>query len=186
MNKGEDLVYIIYTSGSTGLPTGVMIRHSGLISFLHAFEKMTYYQPGEAVLSLSTTAFDLFISEVFPALINGMRVVIADEAEQRIPLLQKELIKKHRIVKFMGTPSRMQYLLDEPEHNDCFAFLKEVILAGEVFPAPLLKRIKDVMNVEILNGYGPTEATIGATMALTNAAEIISASFNQNLYSDRT
>ena len=173
VNEAEDLVYIIYTSGSTGFPKGVMIQHSGLRSFIHAFEKTTYYQPGEAALSLSTVAFDLFISEVFPALVNGMKVVITDESEQRIPLLQKELIKRHGIVKFMGTPSRMQYLLDEPGHNDCFSCLKEVILAGEVFPAALLKRMKVVISAEILNGYGPTETTIGATIKrLTDTNEI--------------
>lgn len=163
INKPQDLIYVMYTSGSTGLPKGVMVKHAGVNAFIHAIEKLMYFAPKEAVLSLSTIAFDIFICEVFPALVHGMKIVLADETEQRIPLLQKELIKKHGIVKFLGTPSRMQLLLDDPNNNDCFSSLKEVMLAGEVFPEALLKRIKEVMSVRILNGYGPTETTMGVS-----------------------
>lgn len=173
VNKPEDLVYIIYTSGSTGLPKGVMVKHSGLGAYIHALDKIMYFQPGEAVLSLCTIAFDIFIFEVFPSLINGMKVVIADENEQRLPALQKELMIKHNIVKFLGTPVRMKMLLDDPGSQECFACLKEVMLGGDSFPEALLKKMQSTLSAKILNGYGPTEITIGATFKdLTEALEI--------------
>lgn len=172
VNKPEDLVYVIYTSGSTGLPKGVMIKHSGLSSLLHALKKVMYFKSGEAVLSLSTVAFDLFILEVFPALVNGMKVIMTDENEQMFPALQKALIKKHGITKLLSTPMRMQMLLDHV-HNNELQDVKEIMIGGDVFPRPLLKRIKDATSAKILNAYGPTEITIAATFKdLTNASEI--------------
>jgi amino acid adenylation domain-containing protein len=173
VNKPDDLAYIIYTSGSTGLAKGVMIKHSGLCSLVHALKKVMYFKPGEAVLSLSTVAFDLFILEVFPALVNGMKVVIADEKEQVIPSLQKNLILRHGVTKLLSTPMRMQLLLDDPGSRECFLRLKEIMIGGDVFPDKLLKRIKEVSGAEILNAYGPTEITIAATFKnLTNTNEI--------------
>lgn len=172
-NSPDDLIYIIYTSGSTGLPKGVMIKHSGLRAYIHALEKFMYFQPGEAVLSICTIAFDIFIFETIPSLVNGMHIVLADENEQLLPALQKELIIKHNIVKFLGTPVRMKMLLEDPGNEECFAFLKEVMIGGDTFPEPLLKQMKRVLTARIYNGYGPTEITIGATFKdLTDTDEI--------------
>lgn len=173
INKPEDMIYIIYTSGSTGLPKGVMVKHSGISAYIHALGKIMYFKPGEAVLSLCTIAFDIFVFEVFPSLANGMKVIIADENEQRLPALQKELIIKHKIVKFLGTPVRMKMLLDDPGSSECFSYLKEVMLGGDSFPEALLNQMQSTLSAKIINGYGPTEITIGATFKdLTDSSEI--------------
>ncbi|NPV92850.1 MAG: amino acid adenylation domain-containing protein [Firmicutes bacterium] len=173
INEPEDLVYIIYTSGSTGLPKGAMIKHSGLYSFVNAIREPVKYRPGGAVLSIGTISFDIFILEVFPSLVNGMKVVIANESEQRIPALQKGLIRRHRISNIFFTPIHMQLLLDEPDSRECCSCLEEVMVAGDVFPPSLLQRMKELMNAEILNGYGPTETTVVmACKNLTHTNEI--------------
>jgi len=173
VNKPEDLIYIIYTSGSTGLPKGVMVKHSGLSAYIHALNKIMYFQAGEAVLSICTIAFDIFIFEVFPSLVYGMKIILADENEQKIPSLQKELITNHKIVKFLGTPVRMKLLLDDPGSRESLANLKEVMLGGDIFPVSLLKQMQETLSAEIFNGYGPTETTIGVTFKnLTHSNDI--------------
>ncbi|MDH7478383.1 MAG: amino acid adenylation domain-containing protein [Syntrophomonadaceae bacterium] len=173
VNTPEDLLYVIYTSGSTGLPKGVMIKHSGICALIHALRKIMFFKPGEAVLSVGTVSFDIFILEVFPSLVNGMRVVITNEYEQRIPARQKELIKKHKIAKLLVTPAQMQLMLDDPDGHECFSCLKEVMVGGDVFPETLLQQMKKVMNAEILNAYGPTETSIAVAFKnLTNTNEI--------------
>lgn len=169
----DDLAYVIYTSGSTGNPKAVMIQNKALVNFVKAAQENFMYTGDEVVLSVTTVSFDIFIFEFFPSLINGLKIVFADEKQQKIPELLSELIIKERITKILTTPSRMQLLVFGQSNKACFDVIEELILGGESFPEKLLIELKKVCKARIYNMYGPAEATVYALIKeLTNTDRI--------------
>jgi amino acid adenylation domain-containing protein/thioester reductase-like protein len=173
INRSSDLAYIIYTSGSTGKPKAAMIEHKSVVNFAYSVRELLDYSHGNVVLCVTTMCFDIFIFEVFPTLIFGLKLVIANEKEQKFPELLSILIKKNKITKIMTTPSRMQLLAFGQKEMSCFSCINEIILGGEPFPNKLLGKLKEVTNAKIFNMYGPTETTVYSTIKeLTNVKNI--------------
>ncbi|HHU63230.1 MAG TPA: amino acid adenylation domain-containing protein [Clostridiales bacterium] len=173
VNKPNDLVYVIYTSGSTGNPKAVMIEHKALINFIENVAGLLDYKPGTTVVSVTTMSFDIFVFEIFPSLARGLKIVVANEQQQKIPELLSELIIKEKVEKILTTPSRMHLLAFGQSNIECFNVLKEIVLGGEPFPQKLLERLKSITNARIINMYGPTEATVYCTFKdLTHTDDI--------------
>lgn len=163
VNKPSDLAYIIYTSGSTGNPKGVMIEHRAVNSFTEGVARIMDFSLGVTVLSITTISFDVFIFEIVPSLLKGLRIILANEDQQKIPKLLGNLIGKYKIQKMHATPSRIQMLAEDSECSKHLIYLKEIIIGGEIFTDVLLKKLKSVTDARIFNGYGPTETTVGVT-----------------------
>ncbi len=159
-NTSKDLAYIIYTSGSTGRPKGVMIEHSSVVNFVEAVSKLMNFTSNAVVLSTTTICFDVFVFEVFTSLLKGAKVILANEKEQRIPILTGDLVYKQKVNKLITTPGKMRLLLTEKSNLTKLIDLEEILLAGEVFPLDLLKELETNFKAKIYNGYGPTEATV--------------------------
>ncbi|MGK0535977.1 non-ribosomal peptide synthetase [Bacillus sp. 'calajunan'] len=74
----------------------------------------------------------------------------------------KKLISNHNVDIVQLTPSRASLLLSYSK--DVFSHVSEIIIGGENFPVNLLKDLQENTNAKIYNVYGPTEATIWATI----------------------
>ena len=159
-NTSKDLAYIIYTSGSTGRPKGVMIEHSSVVNFVEAVTIFMDFSENVVVLSTTTICFDVFVFEVFTSLLKGAKVILANEKEQRIPILTGDLVFNQRVNKLITTPGKMRLLLTEKRNYTKLMDLDEILLAGELFPSDLLKELKNNFKAKIYNGYGPTETTV--------------------------
>nr|WP_281404395.1 non-ribosomal peptide synthase/polyketide synthase [Pyxidicoccus fallax] len=153
----DNLAYVIYTSGSTGRPKGTLLRHRGLCNT--ARETLTFMDlgPGRRLLQFFSSAFDASVSEIFPALLSGACLVLAsrDELMPGEPLL--ELVSRHSITTLKLTPSVLAQL--EPER---LQGVRTLITAGEACPPELVARFQP--GRRFVNAYGPTEATVCATV----------------------
>lgn len=158
----SDLAYVLYTSGSTGKPKGVMIEHKSVCNFFTAMAQQVDLG-NKRVLSVTTVCFDIFVFEFFYPLVNGNTVIIADKNQQLVPMELNKLIAEKNINIIQTTPSRMQILLMDDSAQISFANITDIILGGEAFPLSLLKQLKKITNARIINGYGPTEATVYST-----------------------
>ena len=156
----NDLAYVIYTSGSTGLPKGVMIEHKAISNFVHAIIREIDFSY-KTVLSLTSLSFDIFFFETFLPLLEGMKVIIANNDELATPALLSDLIVRYQVDVLQATPSRMNAMLYN--NSSCLNELSLIMVGGEVFPESLLLSLKNVTNAKIYNGYGPTETTIYAS-----------------------
>ncbi|MFX8546763.1 AMP-binding protein, partial [Acinetobacter baumannii] len=74
------LAYVIYTSGSTGKPKGVAISHGSLSQHMDDFIGTYGISADDVVLQSSTVNFDVALHEMFPALIQGGRIVMRGPA----------------------------------------------------------------------------------------------------------
>ncbi|MCP5108157.1 MAG: amino acid adenylation domain-containing protein, partial [bacterium] len=160
----ENLAYVIYTSGSTGRPKGVMIEHRNVTNYIHGLCEKIPFLPGKSILAVTTITFDIFVTETLLPLAKGLTVVLAGEDSRRDPRLLGEIIKNYCIQMVQFTPSRLQLLLGFNEASGWLRGVTEVLVGGEVFPGHLLGILKSRGDAAVYNVYGPTEATVWATL----------------------
>lgn len=157
--------YIMYTSGSTGVPKAVTIQHYNVLNFVHSMQERLNYKPSanNKVLSVTTVCFDIFVFELFPTLLSGLTLVIADELESRSPKLLSDTIRKYKITKILTTPSRIELLFSDSSYLSSLSTITEFILGGEPLSITLLHRLQEYTKANIFNLYGPTETTVYST-----------------------
>ena len=177
VNTPEDLSYIIYTSGSTGVPKGVMLKHKSLSNLCAYLNKTVEFLEDTCsyknVISVTTASFDIFIFETLICLQKGLKIIIANEDEQRIPALLDRLVKKHHGEIIQMTPSRMQLFLDNLADMPNLSYIKYVTLAGEPLPLKLRDALVKLGIKKVYNGYGPSETTVFSSFTdVTKCKEI--------------
>ena len=163
INTSNDLAYVIYTSGSTGKPKGVMLEHVNVNNFIKGMADEIDFSEGKTILCLTTISFDIFVLESLLPLTRGLKVVIANEMEQKNPQALNEVILKNRVDMLQTTPSRMKMLIDG-QNLSCLKDLKEIMVGGEAFPQILKEEICRLSGARIYNVYGPTETTVWSTL----------------------
>ncbi len=178
----DALAYVIYTSGSTGKPKGVMLTNKNLVNFVDDNEKnheiLGYTRRGHVSLAIAALTFDFSIMEEFVPLANGMTVVLATHEEIMNPIMLGKLMTDNRVDVMSCTPSYLMNMLDMGEFTDVFTdavkALKSVDMGAEAFPPALFDKLKEINpDICIMNGYGPTEATISCTMQIIENTDSI-------------
>ncbi|MFE0077215.1 amino acid adenylation domain-containing protein, partial [Nonomuraea sp. NPDC059023] len=153
----DDLAYVIYTSGSTGPPKGVEITHRALAAVLAAMGELIEAGPGDALLAITTVAFDIAALELFLPLTRGARVVVAPSGTAADPGLIRALVAAHGVTVLQATPVTWRLL-----GPGTLPGLRAALCGGEWLPADLAPWIAGTAE-RAWNVYGPTEATIWAT-----------------------
>jgi amino acid adenylation domain-containing protein len=164
----QNLAYVIYTSGSTGTPKGVEIEHRALANYTQYAGDLFALRAEDRVLQFASLSFDVAAEEIFATLARGATLVLrTDEMiasvedflaacrEQRVTVLDLPTSYWHELAAVAFAEGLR---LPEP--------LRLVILGGEkALPERLAqwREIAGAGRVRLLNGYGPSEATIAAT-----------------------
>ncbi|RBL90062.1 non-ribosomal peptide synthetase [Chitinophaga flava] len=157
VNTSSDLAYIIYTSGSTGRPKGVMISHGSLYGYITTIGKAYGITSEERVLQLSNFAFDASVEQIMVSLLHGASLHVINRELTTDTTGLSTYIAAQGITHLHTVPTLLQEL-----NYSSFSTLKRVVSAGEPCPASLRERVGD--SIAFYNKYGPTEATISATL----------------------
>ncbi|MBO4337410.1 MAG: amino acid adenylation domain-containing protein, partial [Lachnospiraceae bacterium] len=165
----DDLAYCIFTSGSTGRPKGVMLTQANLVNFLDANPKnpeiLGYTDRGHVSLALAAITFDVSIMEEFIPLSHGMTICMATEEEIHNPVALAKLMTDAGVDVMTCTPSFLSNCIGLSVMKEAFSNIVSYDMGAEAFPAALFDKIRSVSpNALIMNGYGPTEATVSCTM----------------------
>ena len=158
----DDLAYIIYTSGSTGRPKGTALAHRGLTNLMRQ-ARFRGLKPGERVLHYASLSFDAAVWEIFPALGHGGTLVLAPPGLLPGPALHG-LLRDRGVTHATLTPSTLATFPPED-----LPALRTIIVAAEACPPELVDRWAP--GRRLLNGYGPTESTVCATIARCRPGE---------------
>ncbi|MBO7674915.1 MAG: amino acid adenylation domain-containing protein [Atopobiaceae bacterium] len=174
----HNLAYVIYTSGSTGRPKGVMLTNKNLVNFVDDDDKnheiLGYTRRGRVSLAIAALTFDFAIMEEFVPLANGLTVVLATGEQILDPAGIAQLMTSNGVDVMSCTPSYMSNMLDSPDFARAVAGLASVDFGAEAFPPALFERLRGVNPIlHIMNGYGPTEATISCTMQVVDGTDDI-------------
>lgn len=154
----DSLAYVIYTSGSTGRPKGVLLQHRGLTNLVIAQTRAFGLHPACRVLQFASFSFDASVSETFMALTIGATLcLVRKETLMSIPDLQR--ILKDQMITTVTLPPSVLALLS----TNGLEGVHTLISAGEACSSGLAERWS--ADRKFFNAYGPTEATIGPTLA---------------------
>ncbi|KXX74579.1 Erythronolide synthase, modules 1 and 2, partial [Madurella mycetomatis] len=159
--RSDDLAYVMYTSGSTGRPKGVEIRHRSVTNLLLSMQREPGCGETDRLLAITTVSFDMAVVELFLPLLCGATTVIAQKHEVKDTAALVRLMAHHRITIMQGTPTIWQMLLDSGwrvQHR-----LGKIFCGGEALPRTLADRLL-ACGDEVWNMYGPTEATVYASI----------------------
>ncbi|HEX5719380.1 MAG TPA: AMP-binding protein, partial [Thermoanaerobaculia bacterium] len=164
---GENLAYLIYTSGSTGRPKAVAVEHRSLAAHVRSTAAEYALGPGDRVLQFAALFFDVSVEEIFSCLERGATLVLASDRPAEAP--SAFLAACHAAgVTVLNLPTAFWHQLAAALDAEGLALpptLRLVIIGGEqALPAALAAwRRRVPPGVRLINAYGPTEATIGAT-----------------------
>jgi amino acid adenylation domain-containing protein/non-ribosomal peptide synthase protein (TIGR01720 family) len=151
--RTHHLAYVIHTSGSTGRPKGVMVSHHNAVNLMN-WASATFRGRLSRVLASTSLNFDVSVFEIFAPLVAG----------GSIELVQDLLVLAERPWQgslASGVPSVFANLLDGPGLD---VDADVLVLAGEALPTSVFESLrKAVPGAQVVNAYGPTEATVYAT-----------------------
>ncbi|MFI1996998.1 amino acid adenylation domain-containing protein, partial [Actinoplanes sp. NPDC020271] len=160
-----DPAYLIYTSGSTGRPKGVVVSHGNVVSLFAATRSSFGLGPHDVWSCFHSFAFDVSVWEMWGALLQGARVVVAPYDVTRSPEAFARLLERERVTVLSQTPSAMYQLLAAPEL--VAGSLRLIVFAGESLDparlAPWWRGPGRDAEVTLVNMYGTTETTVHAT-----------------------
>ena len=149
------LAYIIPTSGSSGAPKAVMVTHRGLPALLRAQIAAFQLGPGARALWLHAPVFDASISDWGTALASGATLVVP--ASPGLGELAR------RAITHVDLPPSLLAALGDPPPA-----LGVVILGGEACPVERVRELARRVRVVVV--YGPTEATVCASLVVVDPA----------------
>jgi non-ribosomal peptide synthetase-like protein len=155
-----DLAYIIFTSGTTGRPKGVPISHRSLSNFIEGNQEACIrVSPDDRVFQGFSPASDGHHEEVWPTLSAGATLVVPTNAEVYSGDELGSFLRRHHVSVVSCAPT----LLSTVEED--VPSLRRILFGAENCPMSLVRRWWRP-DREILNTYGPTEATVGATFSV--------------------
>ena len=164
----HNLVYVIYTSGSTGQPKGVVIRHGPLVNYVEHIAAEYGLAEGDRVLQYGSVSFDVAGEEIYPCLARGGTLVLRSPEMLGSTSRFLEICRQSRL-NLLNLPTAYWHQLTVDLDLEKAALpeaLRMLVIGGErALPSHLeLWRRQVGQHPRLVNAYGPTESTIGATL----------------------
>ncbi|GME32963.1 nonribosomal peptide synthase 2 [Neofusicoccum parvum] len=159
----DDWSYLIFTSGSTGKPKGVVVNQRSITTLVTERNELPFNlntNLDSRVLLIFSFAFDACTYVIFSTLCNGATLVLSS------PTTLADVAETCSI--WIVTPS----ILTAMDPSRGYAKATTIIMGGES-PTPFLVDNWTAPGRQLINVYGPTEATCVVTMAEMRPGEPI-------------
>ena len=149
--SSSDPAYVIFTSGSTGKPKGVVVEHRAFCSSSAAYSEAMLMDPRSRVFNFASVTFDVGLMENLSPLTMGACACIPNN-EAKMTNLAASIDSLSATWAFL-TPSVANLI--EPS---AVPSLKVLVCGGEAMSQDTVSKWADA--VTLVNGYGPTEASV--------------------------
>ncbi|MFG2209382.1 amino acid adenylation domain-containing protein [Streptomyces sp. NPDC048638] len=152
--------FIMFTSGSTGRPKGVAVPHHAIAELVTDPAYLTI-GPRDRLLFHSPMTFDASTFEIWAALANGAAVVVCTTERPSLEDLARD-VEHHGVTVAFFTTALFHQLA--ARRSRIFSVLRTVVVGGEALSAQHAREVLRAFPwLELVNGYGPTEATTFTT-----------------------
>jgi amino acid adenylation domain-containing protein len=150
--------YVIYTSGSTGDAKGVVVGHRNLVNYL-AWSADAFPAVRGSTILHSSISFDFTITALLSPLAAGGLVRVADLDASAGEDAGQGAVDPSTFLKI--TPSHLDLIANSSAQ---WSPTQQLLFCGEPLTSGVLAKWQGINpDIEVLNGYGPTEATIECT-----------------------
>lgn len=172
--------YMVYTSGTTGTPKGVVIGQRALLEFVSSAIERYNVKPSDRVLHFAPLHFDASVEEIFCTLCAGATLVVrSNEMVESFDAFNQECIDKKITLLDLPTAFWHEWVADSsfahsvnPKVSRIASSIHTVIIGGEAVQSSRLEQWcahPSLAHIRLLNTYGPSEATVVATVAELNS-----------------
>lgn len=159
--EGNSLAYIIYTSGTTGKPKGTMIENKSVLRLVMQPNYIDFNEQ-TVILQTGSMSFDASTFEVWGALLNGGKLVLADREIVLDAQKMKACIQNNGVNTMWLTSTLFNQMIGMD--ISMFDELDYLLIGGEKLSEEHVRKFKAQKNqVRLINGYGPTESTTFTT-----------------------
>ena len=163
----DDIAFLQYTGGTTGVAKGAMLLHRNIVAnllqsraWLRPFLKMDNQQVIITALPLYHI-FSLTANCLVFMTLGAENVLIPNPRD--MPGFVEEL-KKHKFTAFTGVNTLFNGLLNTPGFDKVdFSHLQMTLGGGAAVQRAVAERWKEVTGVTLIEAYGLTETSPGAT-----------------------
>ena len=149
--------YIIYTSGTTGNPKGVLVEHPSICNFVRVASELYGFAVGDRVFQGMSIAFDFSVEEIWVPLMAGATLVPAPPGGTLVGEELGEFLRTRRVTGMACCPTLLATIEED------LPGLRILLVGGEACPQNLVQRWARPGR-SMLNTYGPTEATVTASL----------------------
>ncbi|MGE4559574.1 MAG: amino acid adenylation domain-containing protein [Desulfobulbus sp.] len=149
--------YIIYTSGTTGKPKGVVIERGMLAHFIASLAGVWECGPGCRWTQFASINFDASVLEIFNTLTHGAELVVVPSELRGDPEAIFGLFNDRHITHAFLPPALLRLMPRRPLQD-----LRALFCGGEAGDEDTVRFWSKA--VDLANIYGPTEATVMATI----------------------
>lgn len=157
----EDLAVICYTSGTTGLPKGAMLTHRNLVADMEISYEMLHpkLERGKEVVLALLPFFHIYSQTTIMllGLTRGFTLIVIPRPDIGELL---RILERYGITLFCGVPSLYTSLMKAPGFGrHLLRSVKFCISGADKLHPEIAKRFSELTGIEILEGYGLTEAS---------------------------
>ena len=154
--EDDDPLLLVYTSGTTGKPKGALLTHANCFWTNLSFDRTAGVRDDDVVLQvLPQFHVGGWNVQALLAWWKGATVVIEPSFD---PARALRLIAEERVTTMMGVPATYLFLAEEAGFVATdLSSLRLVVVGGAPMPPSLLETWQE-RGVEIVQGYGLTEA----------------------------
>ena len=167
--RPEDLAYVLFTSGSTGRPKGVEIPRRAMLNHCLAITRAYELAATDRVLQCIAPTFDISLEEIFPTWIAGATLVIRRDGPSGTASEFLDEVQQRELTVLNLPTALWTELVNAAGRDPGLAWsesLRLIVVGGEKVSSEVHAnwRGQDTSHIRWLNGYGPTEATVTATL----------------------
>ncbi|MCX5046722.1 amino acid adenylation domain-containing protein, partial [Aldersonia sp. NBC_00410] len=174
--RADNTAYVIFTSGSTGRPKGVAVTHAAIVNQMRWRQAQYRLDESDVLLWKTPVTFDVSVWEMFWALGEGARLVVAVPDGHRDPGYLADVIEAQSVTTVHFVPSMLavfaQSVADRPGAMRRFGSLRRVFSGGEALGTALAQRMR-AFGVAVHNLYGPAEAAVDVTYHQVTEVDIV-------------
>ena len=154
----EDTAVILYTSGTTGTPKGAMLTHANLSSNAYTAGEHLGYSAQDRVVTV-LPIFHVFSLTVClnTSVYKGAQMIILPRFS---PLEVLSVIQDQQATIFAGVPTMYNFMMQAADHTPYdLHSLRYCLSGGAAMPVAVMEAFEKRFNVQILEGYGLSEAS---------------------------